>query len=324
VFALIQGIRWSGATRVLACTAGVAALLLHLTVAGGMSVPGVAQPLWVMAALALNGVPHAPVPWGRDFLAWLLPLPIASAAALLFAMQIFWPVLDGAGLNSRALAVARHYLDLRAGVVPETADGKVPKINDPYQVLNNVSRQLARAAQADAMNARFWADAANWYGEVYQESPGNEQALVRGLRCANQAQRLDPRGEAGFLSEARLRLLIAKRSRQLAVRKRSAGEAPTPLEQVVGTHPQDARLRYRLAEALFAAGEPAQARLHAQKALELDEEAPTPDRRLSERQRQQLRKQVVPAGASGGAGPRRADRRDQPGGSPEKGPRGAK
>ncbi len=103
-FALLQGIRWRGATWVLACAAGVAVLLMHLMVADGISVPGVAQPLWLLAALALNGLPESPRPTRERLLGYVAPLALSGAAALLCGMQVFQPVTTARAAERRALA----------------------------------------------------------------------------------------------------------------------------------------------------------------------------------------------------------------------------
>ena len=56
VFALLEGTSWRGPSRTVAISAGLAALLLNLCVSGGIAWPSVAQPLWLLAALAVGGV----------------------------------------------------------------------------------------------------------------------------------------------------------------------------------------------------------------------------------------------------------------------------
>ncbi len=293
IFALLQDVRWSGATRVLACTAGVAALLIHLTVAGTISVPGVAQPLLVMMALALNGLPENPVPVGNAWLGRLLPLPLSAATALTFLLQILGPVTTGASTRRAALAVAQISLDRRGGVSP---DGRATQPRDPGQVLGRVATGLKEAVEADPLSPRLWADRANWFGELHEAFPANPRYLAEALNSARTAQELDPRGEAGYLAEARL-LLMASRPRSglvAAMGPEMAKAAPTPLLKLAAFRPRDARLRYRVAEALRLGGDFALGRVHAAKALELDDKAPTPARKLTVRQRERLREWAAP------------------------------
>ncbi|HKI37068.1 MAG TPA: O-antigen ligase family protein [Gemmataceae bacterium] len=297
VFALVQGIRWSGATRVLACTAGLAALLLHLAVAGGFSVPGVAQPLWIMAALALNGLPESPLSFGRQYLGRVLPLALACAAALFFILQLFQPLTAGASRNRSALATAQKYLDVRSGVFPSREDGKPEHIGNVAEALKHIISDPDRetglylAVQADPGNARYYVDAANWYGNFYDASPltrdseGQSNYLRGALGYARDAQKLDPRGEAGYLAEARALHLVALRDPNPAARAKAAGEEPQPLLKSIAYRPNDAQLHYRLAVALYGADQGLRAKDHAERALKLDAPALPPGRRLTEAQR---------------------------------------
>jgi hypothetical protein len=295
VFALIHGNRWSGTTSVLACTAGVAALLLHLLVNDGISVPGVAQPLWVLAALALNGVPESPVLWGRGWLGRVLPLPVAAAAFLLFYVEIFAPVSDAAGTNRSALSLAQLYLDLRAGVGQATESGQVETVRAPGQVLGRIVQALEQAVRSEPGNARLWSNLANWYGELYQGFPEKADYLLRASRYARKAQALDPLGRDGYLAEARLCLIAARFSPSDEVRKQAGAEVPTVLSKVAGNAPQNPRLQFRLAEAHFQFGDPALGRVHAERALALDEQTPSSLLRLTDRQREQARKRLASA-----------------------------
>src|SRR5205823_12113091 len=55
-FGLFESISWTGSSRARALTVGVIALLTTLLVSGGISYPPVAQPLWIVAALAVNSL----------------------------------------------------------------------------------------------------------------------------------------------------------------------------------------------------------------------------------------------------------------------------
>jgi hypothetical protein len=122
-FALFYSIPWFGPSRIVALLAGIAALLLNLLVSGGIGMPSVAQPLWIMAALTLNSLgPFAPSPdstfsprgnggEGRvrprpaSWLLRMLPLPLLSGLGLAYVLLLFCPAV-GCG---DALAQARHY-----------------------------------------------------------------------------------------------------------------------------------------------------------------------------------------------------------------------
>src|SRR5262249_36600724 len=157
----------TGATRVLACTAGVAALLLHLLFAGGLSVPGVAQPLLLMAALALNGLPEQPVSFGYRLSGRVVPLVLASALALMCRMQLYLPLTSGFSDKRAALATEQSYLDERSGVVPSRDDDKKERI-DNIKTLSSIAKDLWQAAHKDDRgNARYCVDGANCYADLY-------------------------------------------------------------------------------------------------------------------------------------------------------------
>jgi hypothetical protein len=288
-FALLQGVRWGGATRVLACTAGVAVLLLHLAVSGGISVPGVAQPMWLLMALALNGLPERSLPVGRHLLWRVLPLVLTAAAALMCGLQAFVPLNSASADDRLAMAMGQRYLDLRAGVTRSQPDGTTERLADPVQHLRTINERLQSAVSDNPGNARLWTDLANWYGELYLRLP-NEDYRQNGLRCARMAQFLDARGQEGYLAEYRLHAFGAARAPKPEVRGRAANEGPRPLLRAMQFWPRDSALHYHCAVALFGANDNKLSKLYANLALELDSAAPTPERRLTEAQRQQARR----------------------------------
>jgi O-Antigen ligase len=290
VFALIQGIRWSGATRVLACTAGVAALLLHLAVSGGFFVPGVAQPLLILAALALNGLPEKPVPVGHQIAGRVVPLALATAAALLCALQLFQPLTNAQSDNRTALAMGQKFLDVKSGVTRTLADGKTERLKPPDEVLPLVITFLEKSVQSDPGNASYWVNLADWYGTLYEENPKNDDYRLRGLKYALAAQQRDPFGQGGYLAESRLHQLGAAHAPTLEIRRQEVADSPAPLLKIVESRKYDAQLHYRLAVVFFGAGQPGAGKEHATRALKLDEAAPTLERRLTDPQRQQAKR----------------------------------
>jgi O-antigen ligase len=116
-FALFYSIPWSGTSRPVVLTAGVAALLFNLLFSGGIAQPSVAQPLWIMAALALNSL-SGPIPNaspGASWLARILPLPVLGGIGLAYFLLLFYPAVS----CSHALSTARHhYAAWHAKVLP--------------------------------------------------------------------------------------------------------------------------------------------------------------------------------------------------------------
>jgi hypothetical protein len=287
VFALIHGIAWGGATRVLACTAGVAALLLHLTVTRGISVPGVAQPLWVLAALALNGLSEQPITIGHGFLGRVLPLALATAAVLLYALQVVEPVTSAYFHTNSALATAQKYLDLRSHVSQTRSDGKVERVTDPAAAVGIIVKRLTEAWADDPRNARSCVDAANWCGELLDMFPANNTYYEGAVAYARTAQELDPLDEGGYLAETRVQLIGAQRLVNTQLRARAIAEAPQPLQKLIQRRPRDARLHYHLAVALFGMEQHNLARFHAEQALKFDVPSQPREYRLTEPQHRQ-------------------------------------
>jgi len=242
-----------------------------------------------MAALALNGLPEASLPVGRHLLWRVLPLVLTAAVALMCGLQVFQPLTSAAADNRAGLATAQLYLDVRSGVTPSRDDGKTERIANRPRALLRITDQLADAVEADPGNARYWADLANWYGEFFELS-ADDVTRQRGIRYAGVAQVRDPLGEEGYLAEARLHQLAAARAPTPELRRKAANDVPQPLLKIIQHRPNDTRLHYQLAAALFNAGDRNLGRVHAARALELDGLAPTPARRLTDAQREQARR----------------------------------
>jgi hypothetical protein len=198
-------------------------------------------------------------------------------------------VTAGAPNNRAALAAGQKYLDVRSGVRAVQLDGKPERLS--REALPYIITQLEDAVQADPLNARYWADLANWYGTLYETvvptSEEYEKYRARGFRYAQVAQERDPLGVEGYLAETRLHLFAAGRAPTLALRSQAARLAPQPLLKIIEHWPNDAQLHYRLAVAYFAAEEPGLGKRHADRALALDLPDLAPERRLTDAQRRQ-------------------------------------
>jgi hypothetical protein len=302
-FLVFERIPWPPAVWRPALVAGVLALLLNLTVSGGISQPTVAQPLWVVAALAASSGQWAVGSGQQRRLSWLeaiLPLPVAAGLALAYFGLVFQPVT----LAERGLAEARrHYGNeerlagwrnaveprLRETLSKEKDPGrKLVAIRDANLYLKaHILTPLEQAAQADPGFVLPPLELAEWYGQeaqFYADAPGLWQKAVE---TARRAEQLDPEGREGYLAEVRLHSLMAQ---QLAgQRKEEFGRAARALRAAVERDPTEARLHYQLAEMLFQADDPVQARLQAKAALDLEEHATVASRRLTDPQRKHVR-----------------------------------
>jgi hypothetical protein len=311
-FALLENIPWTARGRALALTAGVGALLLNLTVSGGIAFPSVAGPMWVAMGLALaaaatpkatKAAPALPAqPASR-----LVPLPVFAALALAYLVYVFEPVISGRALVQKGQDAGQRFLAQVAGNPDAT-------FVTPFRVYREkVTGPLDQAARENPDDARIQALRAAWYGELWKlELMGrvDHRLAVKEAETARdaaiRAQQLDPRGVRGYLAEYQLHELFAQ-FLQRAAKKQADKERKEELEkqvpqeyrmgaQALARHvpddPANPTLRYRIAEAFFKAGNEAEGKEAARAALELDSRRKAPGRRLTDPQRKELRKRL--------------------------------
>ncbi|HXG11509.1 MAG TPA: O-antigen ligase family protein [Gemmataceae bacterium] len=356
-YALLERIDWQGPARAITLAAGVAALLLNLTVSGGISFPSVAVPLWVMAALALNALQKpAAIGTGRHWLAWVIPLPLTAALGLVYYTQFFSPIMTAHGLARTAAAHAQ----LVWGNPDPTGEIAVPRPGGFF--VKEVLGPLEQAVrEQDPGNAQLGLEAARWYAEAWKHYPHNLEAMQLAIAHAARvhgsiADRqkfpgIDPEGQEGYLVGYRLQKMYAdwlaaqspdekQRLNWAAAVYRHYRNAADLLGEAVRRDPTQARLRYQLAEVLLlvekaarelhplavtarkekeAAGDKRgvqemealaresardrehaqqEARRQAQEGLNLDAQAPTKSRKLTDRQREQVRRWLAGGSAS--------------------------
>jgi O-Antigen ligase len=286
-FALFEGVPWTSRSMRLALAAGVAAVLVNLSVSGGISFPSVAQPLWLVAGLALSTCQTPHTLGARSWPGRVLPVPVAAGFALAYFVYVFVPVVQGYSLAVSAFEAARYY---------RTDDrDKTRPVNDPRGFLKqNVLKPLEESVKTDQTNAHRYIQLALWYFEYWKLSnPDPRERRVYALladRAAREAVQLDPNGREGYLTLYQIHWRFAQtpfvESRKLGVEPREAADALRRLAQV---EPTSAQVRYRLAEVLQAAGEKTEAREVAREGLRLDDLATREQRKLGPAQREQLR-----------------------------------
>jgi O-antigen ligase len=319
-FALFEQLVWPERVRVTALAGGVAALLLALTMSGGIGFPSVAGPLWVVVALALNGLNPTPLAVvARLGVLRALPVPALTAVAMLYFLYVFYPVTAAENSTRKALTAGRFYLEDRE----RKEDERQIKGSPSAYLRNRVIGRLREAAGLDPDNARTFVHLANWYGELWSAtrpvgpSSANQNSLHDALDHSGAAEKRDPEGTAPLLARWQLYRLAAGVFTDQAARSRKEREKETdtkkkenlarqvhilqkyatqynelavaPLRRLTQLDPSDAGLCYRLAEALFQADKKEAAREEARAALRLDETT-HPARKLSNEQREQLQK----------------------------------
>jgi tetratricopeptide (TPR) repeat protein len=292
-FAAFASVRWAGPGRCLAIAGGVLAMLINFLVSGGFSHTSVTLPLWAMAALALRAAPFA----GRlapasARVARALPLAISSGLGLAYFLMVFMPVSSCATYLGEA---RNHYGEMEG--VPGWLNSIRPRLEKspsreaqagalPY-LQDYILKPLAEATEADPGNSHPHLELTKWLGERWLLLPA-EDVMQRALQQVQTAEKIDPDNRECFISEYRLRLILAERDKQN--QNLHYAKATKALRSAVERDPTEARLHFILAEALFVAGDPVQGRVEAKAARTLDEESTDFTRQLDAGERLQLSK----------------------------------
>jgi tetratricopeptide (TPR) repeat protein len=284
-FALFFQVAWSGPTLVLALTAGVTSCLLNLTVSGGIAAPAVAQPLWIVAALALNAaLPDAQAAgWPlRERLALFLPLPVVACVGLVFILVVFVPVAGAA--KSLELARSRRY-QLHENLKAKKED------KETAQLKAAISQHLQDARQTDPYDTTPLVQSAQWYvelGEINHNAKLGEKLGEEAVKFLDAAHKLDPIGVEPQRLAFELHLRLAEQFEEH--RKENLTAAAALIDPLVDHDPTlAASLHFRLAAAYFQVKEHEEGKEQARLALQQDAEAPGPAYRLPGPQLEKLR-----------------------------------
>ncbi|OAI51378.1 hypothetical protein AYO44_00790 [Planctomycetaceae bacterium SCGC AG-212-F19] len=315
-FALFEAIPWTAGARVTALTSGVTAALLCLLVTGGFFYPSLAQPLWIMAALALNAVPEAPATaWGGRFVR-LVPVPVLAVVWWLYLLIAFVPVAGAARhatLARMAYPVWRERIEprwLKALAMSTQAKAEMKAGEDADHFLREyILGQLEAAGEFDPSDSGLRAELAYWYGKGWEvlawvpNRPGSvEQMTMRGkmneyseqaMAQLQRAQEPDPFGKPAFWMAQEVRMRFADVPRlPKEERGRQRTYAVNALRSMIAADPSNPRLRYRVAEIMHENTDPAMVQLwrqEAERALKLEDDFGATPRRLTNEERKQLR-----------------------------------
>jgi hypothetical protein len=312
VFTLLILIPWAGRSQVLALVMGIAALLINLLFSGGLMQPTVAQPLWVMAALALNACRttapdsttlatvspprHLPLGTRYSVLGRWLPVPLLGALALIYLQFIFYPVTSGAAAMAdarRHAAIWRTFKepDLRLRLQAKTTmQEKNKAVSDAASYVKSyLVKPLERATEEEPGNSTPRLELAQWYAEEHRLLPVEKLGIgSKALQQIHQAKELDPDNKEIYWTEYELEKLLTASSPSRA--REHAAQALKALQAAVELDPTEARLRYELARELYQLNDRVKGRKQAERAHELDQQATTADRQLTPPQREQIRR----------------------------------
>jgi hypothetical protein len=244
-FGVISAALRSRAIPELALRLGVAVGLLALTVGDGLLFPAVAQPFWIIAALALPVTAAVPTgPRTRQAAGLVLPLLTLLAVGILYAIA-FYPVAASA-LYLHRVHVARPQFRSEAA----TAKTR-PQSLDAYR--RYINAQLVAAVQADPLNVAPLLAQARWSGELgllYNGPAYGDEAV----KILERARQLDPLGLDPLLLEFEVRVRYAERFPATYDKHRAAAEQV--LEELARRDPVEAAwLRNRL-PTLSKSGQP--------------------------------------------------------------------
>jgi hypothetical protein len=304
-FSLFENATWSAPGRARALGLGLALAALFGLVSGAMLRPVLMQTFWIVAALAIGGTsPGADNAWSRR-LCWLVAVVVIGLAGG-YLTSVCAPAARSASLARFAHMAGRDYDSREYNIEAAAPMEKEAKRQGTLEYMaGNIIKRLQDAKRADSRNTNLQLEEAAWFRAYWKLSPiSKREPMLDQLKAARE---LDPFNPAPLVREMQLRLTFTtldprgfpKRDEEVErrvakIRTENLDKAAELVPQIVERDPAlEARLRYRLAEALFAFKEPErneQARAEARRAWELDQNPQGPRWRLADDQRAQLRK----------------------------------
>jgi len=239
------------------------ALLVNLLAAGGIAYPGVAGSVWLLMALALNlqqGDTHpigATRPRAAGRLLPIVGLSLASVAAVACYLTGYAPVLGCRTAQAEALAAP-------------SPEGRMAA--------------LQRASMADPLSAEPWLALAAYYLERLQRDP-HSAADTRGfMDAASHVLELRPHASIAWRQVGRWYRELYEATHEPA----HLATAAQCFERAVQLYPNLAPQRGEAALVLAAGGQREKAAQQAAQALQLNEQTPHADKKLTSEMRRQL------------------------------------
>ena len=297
VFAAFTSMPNVGRNLVLAMGLGVTALLCNLLISGGIAQPSVAQPLWIVAALALPIVATAQLP------AWRAALGLAASLVLVvvFGFAVYEPLWR---VDTLLVEARRHYGDddmpgwrnqvkQRWLSALQTQNPRIiePAFRESNQYLKqHILTPFERAMEIGDGDAKLPAELAQWYEEQWNLFPDNDDLGRKAVEMARKVQALDPDSRDGYSLEAELQIRRAERSPKNAQELRQ--EALRAMQSAVDRDPTEANLHYELAELFFTLQDDANGKREAVRALELNDLSEKLGRKLADPQVKTLRQRL--------------------------------
>ena len=269
---------------------GVAVLLINLSAAGGIGLPGVAGTFWLLLAMGLQHEsrrPHGPLA------AWAM-LAVAVALAAACYTTAYRPVVEcQAQLHLAEQASVRAVEHLREATLAADSLSAEKWQRLAKQESDRATEHLEAAAAADPLWAEPWQRLAAARFEAWQHLP-SRAAFERFEQADAEALRLAPNSAPTWAASGEWYLQaisVAKRRGERPVDD-AIGKAVAACSRAVKLYPTSARARAKLAEAYAAAGDQPAFRREAEEALRLDRETPHPDKKLPAELRESLLREL--------------------------------
>jgi O-antigen ligase len=295
-FGLFESISWTGPSRVRALGLGILALLVTLLVSGGIGYPSVAQPLWIVAALAVNSLGQpVPISQPRSWLPVMAPLPITAVLCLGFYVFIYSPVMS----CSEPLREARSYYGAYEAKMTEAKDeesstrARDASITAHSILTQKIIPQLKLSAlgppkqRREAVLAAPYVELAEWLAVEWQRNDRQGQAQIevrQNARAAvEHAIQIDPEAPEGYWTKYQINLIFAKRA--VTEVNKFYEDASNAMEELIKRDPTEARFHFDLADLRFQLGDTAGWEKESQEALRLDQVGIDPTRKLKPSQR---------------------------------------
>jgi hypothetical protein len=286
-FALFVGVRWPGRVMAAALATGVTAVLLNLSVSGGIGAPNVMTLLVAAMAVGLAGL--ALTPWRSDPDSWLaraLPLPLVIGFFLAFVVHPLDPVIRGMALATRSAQAARELTEDRAA--------QRSRITDPRQQLaERAVKPIKEAIQADPGNVRWHVQMSELTLQLYWDSLHDGRRLweiygVEAHDSALLATKKDPKGLDGYRALVRVRTVFARQAKGPGARQQQLRLACDWLRTMAKIDTTNPWIHYERAGVCRLAGLGDESREAAASALKWDRLISRPPRKLGDWQRLEM------------------------------------
>lgn len=296
-FAAFTSLPSIGRGLLLAMGVGLTALLCNLLISAGIAQPSVAQPLWIVAALALPATPARRFDRGSA----AAGLTSSVLLALIFGFWVYEPLWR---VDTLVAEARLHYGDggspgWRSQIKPRWRSAMESKdlrqIERAYSESSQYLKQfilkpLEQALAIVPVDAKVALELAQWYEEQWDMHQENDDLGRKAVDMARKAQRLDPDSRDAYVLESTLQLRRADRTPKIA--KERQREALHALEEATQRDPTEAALHYDLAELYFTLQDDAAGKREAARALELNDLSTTAGRKLADPQVKTLRQRL--------------------------------